>query len=172
MKKLILFFAMLAVMTLTACGNKSDAETPKKSDTETEKKIAGTWIIEYNETVEDDIVGHGYEEITYDAENHTFVSNLSCYFSYYGESIGSFTVKGDGTWKATKEELTETINTDNIVINFSYDYLENSGMSEQELRNEFINELKGEQVSKIKSLTDNEMIIINPDGEKQTYSKK
>ena len=172
MKKLVLFFAMLAVMTLTACSNKSDADAEKKSDAETEKKIAGTWIIEYNETDEDDIVCHGYEEITYDAENHTLVSNGSFYYSYYGESLGSITFKANGTWKATKDELIETFNTDNMMINLSHDFLENSGMSEQELRKEFINDLKDDKVSKIKSLTDNEIIIIDPDGEKLTYSKK
>lgn len=164
MKKLVLFFAMLAVMTLTACSNKSDAET--------EKKIAGTWISEYDETVEDDIVCHGYEKITYDTENHTLVTNFSFNYSYYGESLGSITFKADGTWKATKDELTETYDTDNIVINFSHDYLENFGMSEQEVRTVAINELKGDQVSKIKSIKDNEMILIDPDGEEQTYSKK
>ena len=58
------------------------------------------------------------------------------------------------------------------MINLSHDFLENSGMSEKELRKEFINDLKDDKVSKIKSLTDNEIIIIDPDGEKLTYSKK
>lgn len=164
MKKTILLMSMLVILAQTSCSS--------KGDTETEKKIAGTWTTKYHEPVDEDIQMVGFEEIRYDLDSHALTSNISAEY-YYDEEVllGTIAIAAEGTWKATKEELIETYDTDNIIIDFSSDFLENSEYSESEIKSEIINEIKGEQISKITSISKNEIRIIDPDGEPLTYKK-
>ncbi len=167
MKKTFFLLTIAIALVLASCGSQGDYEI--------EKKIAGTWQAAYSET-EDGVLGHLTETVRYDAESHTFSIEAKCELSYMDFNFGYFTMYANGTWYATKNEIVSNYDVDNIRLEFSRDYLENTEMSESEARSEMMKELKGElkkpQALKLNIISDNEMLQTDTDGESVTYYKQ
>lgn len=167
MKKALLFMTIVVAFALSSCGAKGDPEI--------ENKIAGTWTAE-GDITEDGIDMHASVSTHYDADSHKFSAEGKCTQSYMGYRIGSFTMYAEGKWSATKDEIIEEYDMDKVRVEFSYDYLENCGMSEAEARKGFMEELKPEmskpQRAKLRLISDNEMEQTESDGLTWTYYRQ
>ena len=168
MKKLSILLTVALVFVLASCGS-------TKGDTEIENKIAGTWTAEYSET-EDGVLGYITETVNYDAGGHTFTVNVKCNLSYMEYSLGSFTMHANGTWSATKDAIVEKYEVDNIRLEFSRDYLENTETSEAEARREMMGELKSDlkeaQALKLNIISDSEIEQTDSEGTTVTYYRQ
>lgn len=155
---------MVVAFVLSSCGSSN-------SDSEVEKKIAGTWTAEFSDT-EDGIDEHLSEIIHYNATDHKFIDEVKYVLSYMGYTISSFTMYAEGTWSATKDELIEECNMDKVRIEFSSDYLNSTGMSESEARSRIMKELKGPQLLKLRIISDSEIKLTNSNGNTIIYHRK
>lgn len=154
---------LVAIATLSSCGNKGDKEI--------EKQFVGKWVASLAEE-EDDMEIYYTNEITYNEDN-TFKQNSTIIFPEFGYDCSIF-VTYEGEWYATKDKICEEIDENSIKMEFSDDYLDFSGMSANEAKAAFLAEMTSEDLkaeSKIIKIGSDE-IILSEDGVEYTLYRK
>ena len=179
---------VLCAMTVTGCGS---------GLSDNEKKIVGKWYVaipaETDTDYDDDtfikeFTWSGEEEVEY-FDDHTGKYQVNAIYSYhvvdgdYDEWIElKYAFSGEQTWSIEGEEMVEKAKDVSVrFIGFSTmqeydpdvdDYYINTLKS---MLNDVMPEIKQEMLKKststIVELTDDEMILEDEDGEKETYTK-
>lgn len=141
------------------------------SDSETEKKLDGTWRHTEIET-EDGAEMRYTENITYNAADHTFTLEMDMKIvNPIVMDLGTLTASG--TWKASRDKIMGEINPTSVNVNLNSAVID--GSEAAELRAEMMLELeKSDYVDggAIRSLTTDKLVLYDEiEHEEYTYTK-
>lgn len=153
-------FAILFISLLTSCSVKSDSET--------EKKLFGSWVAEMKDS-EEGVTMKMRETDTYNDDN-TYYAYIKCYMTY-PETMHMFNVSYSGTWKASKNEI-ETVIDKNSIDFSNFNYLLDSE-DRTEMKEYILSEFKNQgykEVVKIISL-ESESLTINDGDSDITFTR-
>ncbi len=132
-----------------------------ESDVETEQKLNGEWHASQS-FYEDGFEGIAHGNIVYNADSHEFTAN----FKMYLEGLYFCSFKFNGKWKASKDEIFELPDFRNSEIEIGSTFKED--VSESEIKQDLISEYTHNSKSKIVSIT-NSMMVLLDDGEKVEF---
>lgn len=111
-------------------------------------------------------------EMTYNEDN-TFKQSYVINYPQMGYGCSIF-VTCEGKWYATKDMICEEVDEKSIKMEFSEDFLDLAEMSESEAKEEFLKEMKSDDLKtegKIISLGKDE-ITLSEDGKEYTMYRK